>query len=84
MSQAGELKRQNFNVSPEQEAQIEWLRQAMGVATAKETILRSLSIVTVLESYLQKGYQIRLISSKEHICSRGVKLYAPTFYLRFN
>lgn len=67
MSQAGELKRQNFNVSPEQEAQIEWLRQAMGVATAKETILRSLSIVTVLESYLQKGYQIRLISSNEQI-----------------
>jgi hypothetical protein len=31
MSQAGETKRQNFNVSPEQEAQIEWLRQAMGV-----------------------------------------------------
>ncbi|BDA70552.1 hypothetical protein RIVM261_074050 [Rivularia sp. IAM M-261] len=27
MSQAGETKRQNFNVSPAQEALIEWLRQ---------------------------------------------------------
>jgi len=67
MSQAGERKRQNFNVSPEQEAQIEWLRQAMGVTTAKETILRSISVVTILQNYLQKGYQIRLVTPNEQI-----------------
>ncbi len=67
MSQAGETKRQNFNVSPEQEAQIEWLRQAMGVTTAKETILRSISVVTILQNYLQKGYQIRLVTPNEQI-----------------
>ena len=67
MSQAGETKRQNFNVSPEQEAQIEWLRQAMGATTAKETILRSISVVTILQNYLQQGYQIRLVTPNEQI-----------------
>jgi hypothetical protein len=67
MSQTGETKRQNFNVSPEQEAQIEWLRQAMGVTTAKETILRSITVMTVLQNYLQQGYQIRLVTPNEQI-----------------
>ncbi len=67
MNQAGETKRQNFNVSPEQEAQIEWLRVAMGVTTTKETILRSISVMTVLHNYLQQGYQIRLITPTEQI-----------------
>jgi uncharacterized protein (DUF433 family) len=67
MSQAGETKRQNFNVSPEQEAQIDWLRQAMGVTTAKETILRSISVVTILQNYVQQGYQIRLVTPNEQI-----------------
>ena len=34
MTQAGETKRQNFNVTPEQEAQIERLREALGAASA--------------------------------------------------
>ncbi|WP_208095508.1 hypothetical protein [Nostoc sp. 106C] len=67
MSQAGETKRQNFNVLPEQEAQIEWLRVAMGAATTKETILRSISVMAVLHNYLQQGYQIRLVTSGEQI-----------------
>ena len=67
MNQAGETKRQNFNVSPEQEAQIEWLRVAMGVTTTKETILRSISVMTILHNYLQQGYQIRLVTPKEQI-----------------
>lgn len=67
MSQTGETKRQNFNVSLEQEAQIEWLRQAMGVTTTKETILRSISVVTVLQNYLQQGYQIKLVTPNEQI-----------------
>ncbi|MEB3179279.1 MAG: hypothetical protein VKL59_09645 [Nostocaceae cyanobacterium] len=67
MNQAGETKQQNFNVSPEQEAQIEWLRVAMGAATTKETILRSISVMTVLQNYLQQGYQIRLVALGEQI-----------------
>ncbi|MBR8836569.1 MAG: hypothetical protein DSM106950_21765 [Stigonema ocellatum SAG 48.90 = DSM 106950] len=67
MNQAGETKRQNFNVSPEQEAQIEWLRVAMGAATTKETILRSISVMTVLYNYLKLGYQIRLVAPTEQI-----------------
>lgn len=67
MSQAGETKRQNFNVSPEQEAQIEFLRVAMGVTTTKETILRSISVVTILQNYLQQGYQVRLTKPNEQI-----------------
>ncbi len=67
MNQAGETKRQNFNVSPEQEAQIEWLRIAMGAATIKETILRSISVMSVLYNYLQQGYKIRLVAQGEQI-----------------
>ncbi len=67
MNQAGETKRQNFNVSPEQEAQIESLRVAMGTATTKETILRSIAVMSVLHNYLQQGYQIRLFGAGEQI-----------------
>ncbi|MDJ0620688.1 MAG: hypothetical protein QNJ63_28800 [Calothrix sp. MO_192.B10] len=67
MSQIGETKRQNFNVSPEQEAQIEGLRVAMGATTTKEAIMRSLSVMSVLQKYIQQGYQIRLTKPNEQI-----------------
>lgn len=67
MSQAGETKQLNFNVSPEQEEQIEWLRQTMGLTTTKETILRSISVVTVLHNYLQQGYQVRIATPNKQI-----------------
>ncbi len=37
-----ETKRQNFNITPEQEAKLNWLRDAIGAPNTKETILRSI------------------------------------------
>lgn len=67
MTQAGETKRQNFNVTPEQEAQIEWLREAIGAASAKETILRSVSVLSVLKEYTQKGFKVALVKLDEQV-----------------
>ncbi len=67
MTQAAETKRQNFNVTPAQEAQIEWLREAIGASTTKEAILRSVSIVAVLQTYIQKGYKITLTAPTEQV-----------------
>lgn len=67
MTQVGETKRQNFNVTPEQEAQIEWLREAIGAASAKETILRAVSIISALKEYTQKGFKVALLKPDEQV-----------------
>jgi hypothetical protein len=48
-------KRQNFNITPEQEAKLHWLQQAMGTPNIKETILKSLDVVFTLKSNLSEG-----------------------------
>lgn len=67
MTQAGETKRQNFNVTPEQEAQIEWLQAAIGAGSAKETILRAVSVLSALKEYTQKGFKIALLKADEQV-----------------
>jgi hypothetical protein len=61
MSEAVETKRQNFNVTPEQEAQIEHLRDVLGASSAKDAILRAVFLTVKLREYLNKGYHIELI-----------------------
>lgn len=67
MTQAGETKRQNFNVTPEQEAQIEWLREALGAGSAKEAILRAVSVLSTLKEYTQKGFKVALVKPDERV-----------------
>jgi hypothetical protein len=67
MTQAGETKRQNFNVTPEQEAQIEWLREALGAASTKEAILRAVSVLSTLKEYTQKGFKVTLVKPDERV-----------------
>jgi hypothetical protein len=67
MTQAGETKRQNFNVTPEQEAQIEWLQEALGAASAKEAILRAVSVLSALKEYTHKGFKVTLVKPNEQI-----------------
>lgn len=67
MTQAGETKRQNFNVTPEQEAQIEWLREALGATSAKEAILRAVSVLFTLKEYTQKGFKVALVKPDEQV-----------------
>ena len=52
---AASLKRQNFDVTPEQEAEIAWLRDALGVSTAKDAVLRAVRIAAVLSREAREG-----------------------------
>jgi hypothetical protein len=49
------MKRQNFDVTPEQDAEIAWLRDALGVSTAKDTLLRAVRIAAVLSREVKEG-----------------------------
>ena len=48
-------KRQNFDVTPEQDAEIAWLRDALGAASAKDTVLRAVRIAAVLAREARQG-----------------------------
>jgi len=48
-------KRINFDVTPEQEEEISGLRDALGAATTKDTILRAVRVVGVLSREASKG-----------------------------
>jgi uncharacterized protein (DUF433 family) len=50
-----ETKRQNFNVSIEQEAEIEALQRALDASSAKDAILRAVRIVNCLAKELTPG-----------------------------
>lgn len=67
MKQPGETKRQNFNITPEQEAQIEWLREALGANSAKDVILRAVSVLSTLKEYTDKGFKVALVKPDERV-----------------
>lgn len=48
-------KRQNFDVTPEQDAEISWLRDALGASTAKDALLRAVRIAAVLSREVRDG-----------------------------
>jgi hypothetical protein len=54
MVNAKETKRQNFNITPEQEAQLDWLKEALGAPSTKEAILRAVSVTVALKNSLQQ------------------------------
>jgi len=43
-----DTKRQNFNVTPEQEAKVAWLQEHLDAASAKEVFLKSVDVVSML------------------------------------
>lgn len=53
-------KRLNFDVTPEQEAEISALRDTMGATTTKDTLLRAVRILRVLSSATQNGGHVYL------------------------
>jgi len=59
-----EGKRQNFNVTPEQAAEIEELREALGAPSAKEAILRAVRIVSLLARETEEGHRLCVESSE--------------------
>lgn len=52
---ASVLKRQNFDVTLEQEAEIAWLREALGASSAKDTLLRAVRITSILSREAAEG-----------------------------
>src|SRR5438552_10166653 len=55
---AMEGKRQNFNVTPEQAAEIEGLRAALGAPSVKDAILRAVRIVALLARETEQGNRL--------------------------
>jgi hypothetical protein len=55
-----ETKRQNFNITPEQEAEIAWLRDAIGASSAKEAILRAVRVLALLVDEARQGRALYL------------------------
>jgi uncharacterized protein (DUF433 family) len=57
---ATETKRQNFNITPEQEAELTWLRETLGVSSTKDAILRAVRVLAILAREVQQGRALYL------------------------
>jgi uncharacterized protein (DUF433 family) len=57
---AAETKRQNFNITPEQEAELTWLREALGASSTKDAILLAVRILGILAREVQQGRSVYL------------------------
>src|SRR5258708_3158157 len=64
-----ETKRQNFNITPEQEAELAWLREAIGAPTAKDAILRAVRVLSILARETQHGQKL-FLSANGHDLTR--------------
>ena len=71
-------KRQNFNVTPEQEAEIVWLQTALDAPTAKDTILRAIKVVSVLAKEARAGKRLCLQSSNGDIAQLVIPEFEST------
>jgi hypothetical protein len=50
-----DAKRQNFNITPEQDAEISWLKDAIDAPTTKDAILRAIRVMSVLAREARQG-----------------------------
>ena len=57
---ARELKRQNFNVNPEQESELLRLQELLAAPSAKDAILRAVRVLLVLSREVQSGKRLCL------------------------
>jgi hypothetical protein len=55
-----ETKRQNFNITPEQEAELAWVRDTIGASTTKDAILRAVRVLAILVRETQQGRTLYL------------------------
>jgi len=58
MNTPSSLKRQNFNVTPEEEAQLQRLRETLGAASVKDALLRATRVLLTLAQEVQEGKRI--------------------------
>ena len=59
-----ETKRQNFNITPEQEAELAWLRDAIDAPSTKDAILRAVRVMSTLAREAQLGHNIYIGSGE--------------------
>ena len=52
------LKRQNFNVTPQEDAELQHLRETLGAASIKDALLRATRMVLTLSQEVQEGKRI--------------------------
>jgi uncharacterized protein (DUF433 family) len=57
---ATETKRQNFNITREQEAELDWLRDTLGASSTKDAILLATRVLGILARETQSGRSIYL------------------------
>ena len=57
---ATETKRQNFNITREQEAELTWLRDTLGASSTKDAILLAVRVLGILAREVQHGRSIYL------------------------
>jgi hypothetical protein len=55
-----ETKRQNFNITPEQEAELNWLRDTIGASSTKDAILRAVRVLALLAHEVKQGRTLYL------------------------
>lgn len=52
------VKRQNFNVTPQEEAELQQLRETLGASSVKDALLRSTRLVLTLAQEIQSGRRV--------------------------
>src|SRR5438045_2233844 len=52
------LKRQNFNVTPEEEAELQRLREVLAASSIKDALLRATRVLLTLAQEVQEGKRI--------------------------
>jgi len=57
---AAETKRQNFNITPEQEAEITWLRDTLRASSTKDAIFLAVRVLAILAREVQRGHALYL------------------------
>src|SRR5690242_17462475 len=57
---AAETKRQNFNITPEQEAELHWLRDILRAPSTKDAILLAVRVLGILAREIQRGQALYL------------------------
>jgi len=70
-------KQQNLQITPEQEAQLNWLKNALGASNIEETILRSITVIVTLKQHLKPGSELFLHNQEEQIRLLIPELEAP-------
>lgn len=58
MATSSPLKRQNFNVTPQEEAELTQLRETLGAASVKDVLLRATRVLLTLAQEVQEGKRI--------------------------